>query len=46
MLDLVNKVEMFRIATEKVNMQLVAKKKLPVFKLSDDNDRANLRYDY
>ena len=45
MLDLVNKVEMFRIVTEKVNMQLVAKKKLPVFKLSNDQDRANLRYE-
>lgn len=39
MLDLVNKVEMFRIVTEKVNQQLVAKKKPPVFKLSTENDR-------
>ena len=37
MLDLVNKVEMFRIVTEKVNQQLVAKKKPPVFKLSAVN---------
>lgn len=39
MLELVNKVEMFRIVTEKVNMQLVAKKKPAVFNLSDESER-------
>jgi len=35
MLDLVNKVEMFRIATEKINAQLAAHRKPPVFKLAE-----------
>ena len=34
MLDIVNKVEMFRIVTEKINMQLQSQKKPPIFNLS------------
>lgn len=34
MLDIVNKVEMFRIATEKINTQLQFQKKPPIFNLS------------
>lgn len=36
MLELVNKVEMFRIVTQKVNNQLIAKKRPPVFNLAED----------
>ena len=39
MLDLVSKVEMFRIVTQKVNTLLVASKKPPVFNLSDINSK-------
>lgn len=34
MLDLVNKVQMFRIATKKINHNLEVKGKTPVFKLA------------
>ena len=43
LLDLVNKVQMFRIAIKKINNKLVVKGKTPVFKLADDKE--NLRYD-
>ena len=33
-LDLVNKVQMFRIVTKKINQNLVKKNKNPVFKLA------------
>lgn len=45
MLDLVNKVEMFRIVTQKVNTQLMAKKKPPVFNLSDDPEKASTKHE-
>ena len=36
MLDLVNKVQMFRIAIKKINHNLEVKGKIPVFKLADN----------
>ena len=35
MLDIVNKVEMFRIVTEKINKQLQMQKKPPIFNISN-----------
>lgn len=35
MLDIVNKVEMFRIVTEKINTQLQLQKKPPIFNVSE-----------
>ena len=45
LLDLVNKVQMFRIATKKINNKLIMKGKTPVFQLADDKQQDNLKYD-
>ena len=45
MLELVNKVQMFRIAIKKINNKLVHKGKTPVFQLAKENQRDNLKYD-
>ena len=42
MLDLVNKVQMFRIATKKINHNLEVKGKAPVFKLSSNNSSTKI----
>ena len=43
MLDLVNKVQMFRIAIKKINHNLEVKGKIPVFDLADNADK--LKFD-
>lgn len=44
MLDLINKVQMFQIATNKVNQNLCSRKLDPVFNLhfANNNDKAGL----
>jgi len=45
MLDLVNRVQMFRIAIKKINNKLTISGRTPVFKLADENTKQNLNYD-